>query len=297
MNQRPFSTVTTEHLEIAYERHGREGGPSVVLLHGFPYDVRSYDRVAGILADIGADVIIPYLRGFGPTRFRSLATPRSGQQAALARDLVALIEALGLDAPVVAGYDWGGRAATITAMLRPEFVAGLVSVDGYNVHVLADAGAPLAPERERSLWYNYYLHSERGRRGLEQNREAFARLLWQEWSPTWHFTDADFAASAPSLHNPDFVDVAVHSYRHRFQLAPGAPEYEADEDRIAQLPRIHVPTIVISALDDGLRPPRPTAEHAAHFPKLVDDVRLHVGHNPPRESPAEFAAAVRTLRF
>lgn len=292
-----MNTVEAGVLAIAYERHGPRSGPPVVLLHGFPYDVRCYDEVAARLAARGADVVVPYLRGFGPTRFLREDTARSGQQAALAADLAHLITALGLRRPVVAGYDWGGRAATITAMLRPGLIAGLVSVDGYNVHDLAGNEEPATPERERRLWYNYYLHSERGRRGLRRHREAFARLLWAEWSPNWSFTDDTFAKTAQSLHNPDFVDVAVHSYRHRFQLAPGAPEYQGDEDRIARLPRIHVPTIAISALDDGLRDPKPTHEHAARFSRLVDDVRLHVGHNPPQEAPEEFAAAVARLRF
>ncbi len=295
MSDHPYSTVEAGVLDVAYERHGRRGGPPVVLLHGFPYDVRCFDDVAARLSALGADVIVPYLRGFGPTRFLRDDTPRSGQQAALAADLAHLITALGLQRPVVAGYDWGGRAATITAMLRPELVAGLVSVDGYNVHDIEGSQDPMTPDRERKLWYNYYLHSERGRRGLEQHREAFARLLWEEWSPTC--TDDTFAETAGSFHNPDFVDVAVHSYRHRFQLAPGAPEYQGDEAGIAGLPQIHVPTIAISALDDGLREPKPTREHAAHFSRLVDDVRLHVGHNPPQEAPEDFVTAVARLRF
>jgi len=297
MTHRPVETVTTNILDIAYERHGRPGAPPVVLLHGFPYDPRSYDDVARILAAAGTDVFVPYLRGFGPTRFRHPTTVRSGQQAALAGDLIAMIEALGLDRPVVAGYDWGGRAATVTSMLRPDLISGLVSVDGYNVHDLAGSGAPRPPAQERKLWYNYYLHSERGRRGLEQHRDAFARLLWQEWSPGWNFTEEQFAATAPSFGNADFVAVAVHSYRHRFLLAAGAPEYQADEDRIAALPPIDVPTIAVSALADGLRAPKSTADHAARFLQLVDDVRLPVGHNPPQEAPEEFADAVARIRF
>jgi pimeloyl-ACP methyl ester carboxylesterase len=297
VSEHPYETVEAGVLDIAYERHGRRGGPPVVLLHGFPYDVRCFDDVASGLAAMGADVVVPYLRGFGPTRFLREDTPRSGQQAALAADLAHLITALGLQRPVVAGYDWGGRAATITAMLRPESVAGLVSVDGYNVHDIAGSTAPKTPDLERKLWYNYYLHSERGRRGLQQNREAFARILWEEWSPTWSFTDDAFAETARSFHNPDFVDVAVHSYRHRFQLAPGDPGYQSDEDRIALFPRIHVPTIAISALDDGLRQPKATEEHISRFSRLIDDVRLHVGHNPPQEAPEAFAAAVARLRF
>jgi pimeloyl-ACP methyl ester carboxylesterase len=297
VNRHPIDVVTTKDLVIAYERHGHRGNPPIVLLHGFPYDVRSYDEVARILAAGGGEVFVPYLRGFGPTYFNRSTTLRSGQQTALASDLIALIESLGLDRPVVAGYDWGGRAATVTAILRPDLISGLVSVDGYNVHDLAGGGLPSPPDQERKLWYNYYLHSERGRLGLEQHREAFARLLWTEWSPRWIFTEEAFKATAPSLHNPDFVAVAVHSYRHRFGLVEGSPERQADEDRVAALPQIHVPTVVISALDDGLREPKPTSEHAARFSKLIADVRIHVGHNPPQESPAEFAEAIARIRF
>ncbi|MGB4780218.1 alpha/beta fold hydrolase [Microbacterium sp.] len=292
-----YETVEAGDLRIAYERSGVLGGPAVVLLHGFPYDPRCFDGVVRLLAAQGADVVVPYLRGFGPTRFLDDRTMRSGQQAALAADLAALITALGLDRPVVGGFDWGGRAATVTAMLHPEFVSGLVSVDGYNVHDIAAGTEPIAPERERRLWYNYYLHSERGRRGLTENRAAFARLLWEEWSPNWTFSDEAFAATAVSFDNPDFVEVAVHSYRHRFQLVPGDPAYARDEEIIATFPQILVPTIAISALDDGLRGPKPTSEHRKRFPNLVEDVRLHVGHNPPQEAPEEFAAAVARLLF
>src|ERR1700761_200224 len=202
-------------LDVAFERQGPAGGWPVVLLHGFPQDVRCYDRVAPALAAAGADVIVPYLRGYGGPRVVSPATVRSGQQAALAHDLRELINALGLVAPVVAGFDWGGRAACLVAMLWPDQVSGLVTAWGYNVQDIPAAGQPAPPEAERRLWYQYYLHGERGRAGLAANRAEYARLLWREWSPTWRFTDAEFAATAPSFGNPDFVDVVVHSYRHR----------------------------------------------------------------------------------
>ncbi|MEU1304421.1 alpha/beta fold hydrolase [Streptomyces shenzhenensis] len=297
MSRHPLQYIRAGVLDIAFERHGTPGAPPVVLLHGFPYDVRSYDVVATRLAGQGADVVVPYLRGFGPTRFAGATTMRSGQQAALAADLLALLGALRLAPAVVAGYDWGGRAATLTAMLHPDRVAGLVSVDGYNVQDIAEGATPIAPDDERRLWYQYYLHGERGRAGLERNRAALARLLWSEWSPGWAFTDADFAATAPSFDNPDFVAVVVHSYRHRFGLVPGDPLYQADEDRIAARPRVEVPTITISPLRDGLRNPKTPETHAERFPRLVDDLRLPVGHNPPQEAPEEFAAAVARLRL
>jgi pimeloyl-ACP methyl ester carboxylesterase len=282
-------------LEIAYERSGDPSGAPVVLLHGFPYDVRCYDTVAATLAGAGLDVVVPYLRGYGATRFRSPDTPRSGQQAALAHDLLALIETLELRPPVVAGFDWGGRAACLAALLRPERVRGLVTVSGYNVQDIAGFAEPLTPAQEQRLWYQYYLHSERGRRGLQAHRAAFARLLWQDWSPSWQFGDADFAATAPSFDNPDFVDVVVHSYRHRYGLAAGDPAYEASEARIAEQPVIDVATVVLDPIADSLEAPHPTAEHARHFSRLVGHHLVQAGHNVPQENPAAFAAAILEL--
>ena len=284
-------------LDVAYERRGTPGGPPVVLLHGFPYDVRAYDEVVPPLAARGADVVVPYLRGYGPTRFVDPATMRSGQQAALAHDLRALLDALDLAPAVVAGYDWGGRAACLVSMLWPERVAGLVTVDGYNVQDIASSGTPAPPSAERPLWYQFYLGTERGRAGLAAHRADFARLLWQEWSPDWAFTDADFAATALSFDNPDFVEVVVHSYRHRFGAVAGDPAYQDSEDTIATQPGIDVPTVVVDATRDGLGGPDPLEEHRRHFGRIVDNPRLAVGHDVPQEAPAEFAAAVARLRF
>ncbi|WP_245571335.1 alpha/beta fold hydrolase [Catelliglobosispora koreensis] len=223
--------VATAVLDIAYEESGNPDGLPVILLHGFPYDVRAYDEVAALLSD--ARVLVPYLRGFGATRFRSEGTVRSGQQAALAQDLLDFMDALGLEKAIVAGYDWGGRAACIVSALWPERVHGLVTVDGYNVQNLAYAGEPTKPEWERTYWYQYYFHSERGRLGLQRNREELCELLWRTWSPRWDGAAEAFRASAPSLHNPDFVEVVIHSHRHRFGLAPGDPRYQPLEDLIA----------------------------------------------------------------
>ncbi len=267
----------------------------MVLLHGFPYDVRAYDAVAQTLAEAGADVVVPYLRGYGPTRFLADATMRSGQQAALAHDLRDLIDALQLRAPIVAGYDWGGRAACLVSMLWPDRVSGLVSEFGYNVQNLATAGRPTPPDEERVHWYQYYLHGERGRAGLSAHRAEFARLLWQEWSPTWQFTDEQFAATSGSFDNPDFVDVVVHSYRHRYGLAAGDPAYAVTEDRIAAQAGIEVPTVVLDPVEDKVEFPSPRAEHERHFSQLVDYRRVATGHNLPQEDPAEFAAAVLRL--
>jgi len=283
-------------LDVGYERHGAPDGWPVVLLHGFPYDVRCYDAVARRLADEGADVVVPYLRGYGPTRFADAATMRSGQQAALAHDLHELIAALALRSPLVAGYDWGGRAACLVAALWPGQVGGLATCAGYNVQDIAAFAVPEPPHVERRLWYQYYLHGERGRAGLEAHRAEYARQLWGEWSPTWGFTDADFEATVGSFDNPDFVEVVVHSYRHRYGLVPGDPAYQATEDVIAGSPRIGVPTVVLDPVDDTIDVPSRTDEHQRHFARLVDHRLVPGGHDVPQESPDEFAAALLSLR-
>lgn len=287
--------VTTPVLEIEYEHAGEAGGPPVVLLHGFPYDVRAYDEVATLLAAGGASVYVPYLRGFGGTRFLDEATPRSGQQAALAQDLLEFLDALGLEKAVVAGYDWGGRAACIAAALRPERVRGLVSVDGYNVQNLAYAGEPAPPEWERTYWYQFYFRTERGRRGLAENREELCALLWRTWSPTWAGAGEAFPASAPSLHNPDFVDVVIHSYRHRFGLVEGDPRYQPLEDLIAEEPAITVPTVVLESGDDGIGGPSAEGDREYFTGPYEHRVLPGVGHNVPQEAPEAFAAAVASL--
>ena len=213
-------------LEIAYLEAGPSDGAPVILLHGFPYDVHAYDAVAELLAANGRRCIIPFLRGYGSTRFLAPTTPRSGQQAALGADLLALMDALAIPSAVLAGYDWGGRAACIVAALWPERARGLVSSgNGYNIQNIAKAPIPLAPEAEHRFWYQYYFHSERGRAGLTANRRALCRLLWRLWSPTWAFDDAMFARSAGAFDNPDFVDVVIHSYRHRFGGIAGDPTW------------------------------------------------------------------------
>jgi pimeloyl-ACP methyl ester carboxylesterase len=294
----PFTTrdrVTTPILDVEYEAAGDPAGTPVILLHGFPYDVRAYDEVAPPLAAAGCRVLAPYLRGFGGTRFRDPATPRSGQQAALGHDLLDFMDALGIDRAIVGGYDWGGRAACIVAALAPERVIGLVTVDGYNVQEIARSGEPDDPAFEQTYWYQYYFHSERGRRGLERNRDALCNLLWRSWSPTWAGADAAFPASAPSLHNPDFVDVVIHSYRHRYALVAGDPRYDATEARLAAQPPITVPTVMLESGADGVGGP-PGGEDRDHF---TGDYRYElvpgVGHNLPQEAPEAFVRAVLAL--
>jgi pimeloyl-ACP methyl ester carboxylesterase len=293
MTTTPVQKVRAGVLDVAFERHGHTDGWPVVLLHGFPYDPRCYDRVAPLLAAAGADVVVPYLRGYGPTRFLDPATPRSGQQAALAADLRELIAALGLTAPIVAGYDWGGRAACLTAMLWPQQVRALVSVSGYHVQNIPAAAYPAPPQVEHRLWYTHYLHGARGRAGLDKYRREFARLLWQQWSPDWAFSEGEFATTATSFDNPDFVDVVVHSYRHRYGLVAGDPAYQGLEDTITAQPPIPVPTVVIDPGRDGLVPDvPPRGAHEPHFPALLDVRVVHAGHNVPQEAPDAFADAI-----
>ncbi|MGW4522162.1 alpha/beta fold hydrolase [Amycolatopsis sp. NPDC004378] len=286
-------TTTTPLLDIAGEEAGAPDGVPVVLLHGFPYDVRCYDDVAARLPE--ARVLVPYLRGFGGTRFRSADTTRSGQQAALAQDLLDFLDALDIPQAIVAGFDWGGRAACIAAALWPERVRGLVSVDGYNVQNLAYSGEPAPPEWERTYWYQFYFHSERGRRGLERHRDELCELLWRTWSPTWAGAAEAFPASAPSLHNPDFVDVVIHSYRHRFGLAAGDPRYDRLEELIAAEPEITVPTVVLESGADGIAGPSAAGDREYFTGPYEHRVVPDAGHNVPQEAPAEFADAVRAL--
>lgn len=292
-----WTTVRAGVLQVAYEAYGPRDGWPVVLLHGFPYDVRSYARVAPTLARHGAFVVVPYLRGFGPTRFRSSSVLRSGEQAALAADLLALLDALALDdgasrGVVLGGYDWGGRAACAVAALHPERVRGLVTCNGYLIQDIAGADRPAAPEAELLHWYQYYLHGERGRAGLREDREAFCRLLWRLWSPSWPDREAEFGRSAASLANPDFVDIVVHSYRHRFGLVAGDPAYADLEQRLAQQPDVLVPTVNLDGADDGVLAER-TEAHGEHFPGGYSYRLLPgVGHNPPQEDPSTFVAAV-----
>jgi len=291
-----IASVDAGPLRVSFEEHGPRDGWPVVLLHGFPYDVRAYNDVAAILAAHGARAMVPYLRGYGPTRFRSKSTPRSGQQAALGADLLALLDALAIPTAFLAGYDWGGRAACIVAALYPERARGLVSCKGYNVQNIASALEPHDPESEWRLWYQYYFHSERGRSGLARDRRAVCRLLWKSWSPDWQFDDATFERTAAAFDNPDFVDVVIHSYRHRFGLVPGDPDVEPLERRLAAQPTIAVPAIVLDGATDGVSP-HSSAPQAVKFAGPYELRTIpRVGHNVPQEAPDAFAEAVLDLR-
>ncbi len=284
-------------LNVAYLETGPLDGAPVILLHGFPYDVHAYDAASKHLAAAGMRCIIPYLRGYGPTRFRSADTPRSGQQAALGVDLLALMDALEIPSAVLAGYDWGGRAACIVAALWPQRAKGLVSCGaGYNIQNIPLAGEPAAPEEECRYWYQYYFHTERGHAGLTLNRRSLCRLIWRLWSPTWGFDDAIFDRSAAAFDNPDFVNVVIHSYRHRFGGIPGDAALDAIESLLAAQPRIAVPSIVLEGEDDGVTPPQSVNSSAPNFTGFYERrIVPGVGHNFPQEAPNAFADAVIAL--
>jgi len=282
-------------LRVAYHEYGPSEGWPCILGHGFPYDAHAYAEAVPLLAEAGARVIVPYLRGYGPTRFLSPDTPRSGEQAVLGADMLALMDALAFERAVLAGYDWGGRAACIIAALWPERVVALVSGNSYNIQNVPHSWEPAPPEEEQRLWYQYYLQSERGRRGLERNRRALARYLWRLWSPNWGFNEATFARSAEAFDNPDFVDVVIHSYRVRFGLLPGDPAYAHIETRLVAQPPISVPAITIDGDADGVN--SGTAHHADKFIGPHEHrIFARAGHNLPQERPAEWARAVLDAR-
>jgi pimeloyl-ACP methyl ester carboxylesterase len=278
-------------LEVGLLESGPADGWPVVLSHGFPYDVHAYDEVAPRLAGAGARVIVPYLRGFGPTRFRRGCTVRSGQQAALGSDLVALLDALGIDRAILAGYDWGGLASCVAAALWPQRVAGLVSLAGYDIIDIAGGGRAVAPQLERVLWYQHLFQTERGRDCLQRERAALCRMLWQEWSPSWRFDAATFTRTAASFENPDWVAVVIHAYRFAFGRVPGDPALQDLEDRLARRPPIEVPAITLDGIEDPLKPGG-TAHHAAMFTGPHEHRVVAVGHNLPWEAPGAFADAV-----
>jgi pimeloyl-ACP methyl ester carboxylesterase len=296
MRLEPLRQVETEVLSIACYEAGPAEGPAVMLMHGFPYDIHSYVDVAPQLVARGCHVIVPYLRGYGPTRFRAQHTPRSGEQAAVGADMIALMDALGIERAVFAGYDWGGRAACVGAALWPERCLGLVSVNSYLIQDIAGAMAPARVERELALWYQYYFQIERGRAGLAANRREIAKLLWKQWSPGWAFEDACFERTALSHDNPDYVDVVIHSYRHRYGLAEGDPQYADIQRRLAALPPITVPAITLDGAEDGVASATDGRASAQKFTgRRVHHVVPGAGHNLPQETPEAFVDAVMEL--
>lgn len=288
-------SVNTSVLAIGYEESGDPQGFPIILLHGFPDDAHAYDEVAPPLAKAGYRVLVPYLRGYGPTRFLDAAAPRMGEQAAIGQDVIDFADALKLPRFAVCGYDWGGRAACIAAALDPDRVRAGVFLAGYLIQNVFAAQRPGPPEAERRVWYQWYFNTERGRAGLKANHHALCKLLWQEWSPTWHFTDETYERTAPSFDNPDFVDVVIHSYRHRLGNAPGETRFEAVERRLAERPKIEVPAIVLHGADDYLdrAPAETTPGERASFTKLMARrVIPGGGHFLPREKPEAVSSAL-----
>jgi len=289
--------IETNQLNIAYRDIGPSNGKPIFLMHGFPYDVHSYNVVSERLSEQGFRCIVPFLRGYGPTTFKSSGIIRSGQQAALGADLLSLMDALDVPEAFVGGYDWGGRAACIVAALWPERVRGLVSCGvGYNIQNIAKARNPAPPAEEYRYWYQYYFHTERGRAGLSSNRRELCELIWRLWSPTWEFDEATFDQTAIAFDNPDFVEIVIHSYRHRFGGISGDPTLDEIEAKLGSQPNITVPSIVLLGGDDGVDPPMTSDDDAPHFTGRYERrVVSGAGHNLPQEMPEAFVDAVVEL--
>ncbi|KAK2590283.1 hypothetical protein QQS21_012036 [Conoideocrella luteorostrata] len=287
--------VETATLEISFYEHGPAIGWPVILSHGFPYDVHAYDRVAPKLAAAGARVIVPYLRGFGPTRFLSASTMRSGQQAVLGSDIIDLMDALNIKKAILAGFDWGGLASCVAAVLWPERVNGLVSYAGYDVVDRQEQRKANNPALECVMWYQHLFQHERGRDCLSRHRRDLCRKLWQQWSPTWASCDAEFEHAATTLDNPDFVDVVIHCYRHVFGTEEGDPALQHLEDRLAQRPKVTVPSVTLDGTKDPLKPGG-SSSHAAMFVGPHERWEFDVGHAFPLENPEAFAEAVLTVQ-
>jgi pimeloyl-ACP methyl ester carboxylesterase len=292
----PLQHVQAGVLDIGYAEVGPADGPAVLLLHGWPYDIHSYVDVAPLLAAQGFRAVIPHLRGYGTTRFLSDDTPRNGQQAALAVDAIAFMDALEIDKAVVAGFDWGARTAGILAALWPERCTGLVSVSGYLIGSREANEQPLPPETELQWWYQFYFATERGRAGYEKYTREFAKLIWRIASPEWDFDDATFERSAASFDNPDHVAIAIHNYRWRLGLAEGETEYDQLENGLAEGPTITVEAITLEGDANGAPHPDPSA-YAGKFsgPYSHRTIEGGIGHNLPQEAPEAFAQAVIDL--
>lgn len=292
------STAQTPVLTVGYEDTGNPQGFPVIMLHGFPDDVRAFDEVIPPLVKAGYRALVPYLRGYGPTKFRDAAAPRMAEQAAIGQDVIDFADALELPRFALTGYDWGGRAAAIAAALHPDRVRATVLVGGYTVQNTIAPQPPAAPAAEHRIWYQYYFNTERGRAGLAANRHAICKYLWQQWSPSWRFTDDTYNRTAPSFDNPDFVDIVIHSYRHRIGNAPGEDRFKEVEARLATRPRIQAPSITLYGAEDGIaRPPveSPPAERAVFERLIARRVIPGVGHFMPRERPEAVSSALLEL--
>jgi pimeloyl-ACP methyl ester carboxylesterase len=289
----PVKQIDAGVLNVGYAEAGPATGRAVVLLHGWPYDIHSFVEVAPLLARAGYRVIVPYVRGYGSTRFLSSDTPRNGQPSAVAMDVIALMDALGIQQAVLAGFDWGARSADIIAALWPERCEGLVSVSGYLIGSQESGKVPLPPEAELQWWYQYYFATDRGRAGYEKYVHDFTKLIWKLASPKWRFDDATFERSAAAFLNPDHVSIAIHDYRWRLGLADGERRYDAVEERLAAAPVIGVPTITLEGDANGAPHPDPSS-YANKFSGRYEHrlIRGGIGHNLPQEAPEAFATAV-----
>jgi pimeloyl-ACP methyl ester carboxylesterase len=289
----PLQQIDAGVLNVGYAESGPADGPAVILLHGWPYDIHSYVDVAPLLAAAGYRAITPYLRGYGSTRFLASDTVRNGQQAALALDVIALMDALGIERAILGGFDWGARTAAIVAALWPERTKGLVSVSGYLIGSQEANKTPLPPRAELAWWYQFYFATERGRAGYDEYRHDFAKLIWQLASPRWDFDDATFERSAASFANPDHVAIVIHNYRWRLGLAEGEPQYDDLEKQLAAGPVITVPTITLEGDANGA--PHPEASvYAKKFSGRYEHrvITGGIGHNLPQEAPQAFGQAV-----
>jgi pimeloyl-ACP methyl ester carboxylesterase len=289
----PVKQVDTGLLSVGYAEAGPADGPAAMLLHGWPYDIHSFADATPLLASAGYRVIVPFVRGYGTTRFLSDSTPRTGQQAALAADVTALMDALGIDQAILAGFDWGARSANVVAALWPDRCQALVSVSGYLIGSQAANQTPLPPQAEYAWWYQYYFATERGRVGYGKYRREFVKLIWQLASPKRDFDDATFNHSAAAFDNPDHVAIVIHNYRWRLGLAAGEPQYEDLERQLARLPAIAVPAITLEGDANGAPHPDPSA-YASKFTGKYEHRTISggVGHNLPQEAPQAFAQAV-----
>lgn len=289
--------VQTPVLNIGYGDYGNTTGFPIVLLHGFPYDVRSWDRVIPLLVEAGYRVLVPYLRGYGPTSFRDSGSPRMAEQAAIGQDVVDFAEALGLGQFALAGFDWGNRAACVASILHPYLVKGLIAIGGYSVQNTIIKEHPASAINEARRWYQWYFNTPQGRVGLEENRRDIIRYLWETWSPGWKYTDEDFNRSARSFDNPDFVEIVLHSYRHRHMNAPGEARFLGVERKLAEGPPIMVPSIILRGRDSGFGAPKEDlAADRQKFPGLVASRIVDgAGHDLPLHRPDEVSAALKEL--
>ncbi len=292
-----LKSLKTDKLNISYFEIGHKNSIPVFLMHGFPYDIYAYKDVVQILKKHDLRIIVPYLRGFGHTSFLNKSFLRSGEQAALGKDLIDLMDGLNIKKAILAGYDWGGRAACIVAALYPERCIGLISCNGYNIqNIKIDSITPDKPENEKNYWYQYFFHTKRGFNSLTKNRNDIIKFLWKTWSPTWKFSKKDFELSQESFQNSDFVDVVIHSYKHRYSLVDGDKSYSAIENKLSLTPKIKVPTITLDGLMNGVREPK-HEKNIKKFTNLIKHKLLkNVGHNVPQESPLIFSNLILEIK-